>query len=154
MFCSHHMTEKPCRFAALPHQLPPTKKSPKNDLENLSMHQSPLCPLLVPLAWIGRPGHGATVRQEFANRSSFCLEALSGIRQHQWEPPKRQEWQQERKQQHFGTFHSSTSIHAIGDNYMLVVLIIKIIIIMIMMIIIIIIIIIIIARYGYLRLEI
>ena len=38
------MREKPGRFALPPHQLPPTKKSLKNDLENLLMHQSPLCP--------------------------------------------------------------------------------------------------------------
>ena len=38
------MTEKPGRFALPPHQLPPTEKSLKNDLENLLVHQSPLCP--------------------------------------------------------------------------------------------------------------
>ena len=83
------MTEKPGRFALPPHQLPPTKKSLKNDLENLLVHQSPLCPNLI--VWlsslsnpsIGRAGHGATVRQELANRSSFCVEALSEIRQYQ-----------------------------------------------------------------------
>ena len=38
------MTEKPGRFALPPHQLHPTKKYLKNDLENLLVHQSPLCP--------------------------------------------------------------------------------------------------------------
>ena len=82
-----------------------------------------------------RSRHGATARQELANRSSFCLEALSEIRHYNENLLRDKNGKKNGNNNNLARF--ILDLYTVEDNYILLVLIVKIIIIMMIMIIII-----------------
>ena len=79
-----------------------------------------------------RSRQGATARQELANRSSFCLEALSEIRQYNENLLRDKNGNKNRNNNNLARF--ILDLYTVEDNYKPLVLIVKIIIIMMIMI--------------------